>query len=230
MMTAQRRALFAADGYASGLLEHPSSPGWPDFAASWDRLPTDRYMADGGTYRERRFSELRCDDDELEPLPRRSFSQPREVNSLNGGVERWFEPFEPDTLASPVLDNLLRAFVRTFDELERQRGPWLVQAFQNRTLARPNDPGLPTPEGVHRDGMDYNVIVLMGRSGVIGGTNTVYAGDSRAPLRRMQLTVPGEYLITDDRRLMHDATPVTLADEAAEVGYRDALVVSFTRL
>lgn len=78
--------------------------------------------------------------------------------------------------------------------------------------------------------MDYNVILLVGRSGVVGGTNTVYAGDSRAPLRRVQLTLPGEYLITDDRRLLHDATPVTLADEATAVGSRDALVVSFTRL
>ena len=38
------------------LLEPAGLAEWPAFAASWDDLGIDTYMADGGRYRRRRFA------------------------------------------------------------------------------------------------------------------------------------------------------------------------------
>ena len=224
------------DGYIAGNLDKELEPEltgtaeWRAFADSWNRLPVDRYMADGGTYRLRRFSEFRCDSatGKVARLPHRTFSQPMEINYLNGGVERLFEPIEPAISASPVLRRILTWCVRVFARIHGA-GAWHAICFQNRTLARPDEPGEPAPEGIHQDGMDYNVIVMVRRSGVDGGANTIYSAKTRDPIFDVLLAEPGHFLLNDDRRTLHSATPVTLKGAATE-GHRDAFVVSFTRI
>lgn len=228
----------AGMGYAAGNLGRDlgadlvRSTAWQQLRQSWERLPQDAHMADGGTYRQRRFSELWCDGTtgEVRLLPHRPFSQPRHINRLNGGVERHFAPFEPATLANPAFRRIVLGYVRSFDRIEGP-GRWLAHCFQNRTLARPDSPGLPTPEGVHRDGMDYNAVVLIRRDGVVGGVSRVYDGPTRARLCATLLAEAGDHVVMDDRRLLHDATPVALAGAGRhEPGFRDALIISFTRI
>jgi hypothetical protein len=225
-----------AHGYVAGTLDSEldppltEDPSWGEFVDGWNRLPVDRYMADGGTYRLRRFSEFYCDSEtgEVTRRPHRTFSQPRDVNYLNGGVERLFEPLQPATAASPVLRRILTWCVRGFAGIHGS-GVWHAICFQNRTLARPDEPGEPAPEGVHQDGMDYNVIVLVDRHAVDGGANTIYSAETREPTFDVLLSEPGDFLLNDDRATLHSATPVMLRDTAAR-GYRDAFVVSFDRV
>jgi hypothetical protein len=230
----------AGSGYAVGNLtrdvdrELTRSTAWRQLVRSWDQLPPDTYMADGGTYRQRRFSEIVCHgrSGELRLLPHRPFSQPLTINPLNGGVDRLFAPMEAATVGNPAFRRILLWYVRSFDRLEGP-GPWLAQCFQNRTLARPGCPGLATPEGVHRDGMDYNVSILIRRRGVAGGVSRLYDAGSGAQLGQVLLADPSDHVVMDDRRLLHDVTPITLAgdgDPQPTPGARDALVISFTRM
>src|SRR4029077_13136986 len=66
---------------------------WPAFAESWNDLLTDTYMADGGRYRRRRFGVWSAG--KRGPMER-AVPQPHyqsvNYNTLNGGIERWFEP------------------------------------------------------------------------------------------------------------------------------------------
>ena len=66
------------------------------FAASWERLETDAFMADGGRYRRRRHANFtaRRGVPGHERGPHRPHFQEVVHNSLNGGVERWFAPVE----------------------------------------------------------------------------------------------------------------------------------------
>lgn len=225
----------ATYGYAVGNIntelgyDLTGSSEWRIFAGGWNRLPVDTFMADGGTYRLRRFSLCRCDSvtGDVTLLPHRPFSQPVEINYLNGGVDRTFEPLEESTLSSPVLRQILNWCVDAFAELHGP-GSWLAQCFQNRTLARPGLPGKPTPEGVHQDGADYNVIVMGRRTGVNGGVNTIYSADTREPIFETLLSEPGDFLLNDDRRTLHSATSVTQAGTAE--GHRDVFIVSFIRI
>ncbi|MGH7061079.1 MAG: 2OG-Fe dioxygenase family protein, partial [Stellaceae bacterium] len=69
-MTKSLAALAAAvehDGFAfarapemGAILERAGLRDWSSFAASWDDLGVDTYMADGGRYRRRRFAAFRA--------------------------------------------------------------------------------------------------------------------------------------------------------------------------
>ncbi len=74
-----------------------SGPGavaaWDAFADSWNDLGLDRFMADGGRYRKRRFAAFSASPDgEVVRKPHQPHYQSRDYNGLNGGVQRWFEP------------------------------------------------------------------------------------------------------------------------------------------
>ena len=62
-MLERLRSHLSADGYARvragemrAMLGAPALAGWRDYAASWNDLATDGFMADGGRYRRRALS------------------------------------------------------------------------------------------------------------------------------------------------------------------------------
>ena len=134
---------------------------------TWDALPPDAYLRDGGRYRSRRHSCFRVDGDTVTPVPHRAHWQPVEYNALHGGLERWFEPMLPAVLAQPVWARLLLALARCCSALKGAQ-PWFVEAHQFR-IDTTDGIGRPTPEGAHRDGVDFVAVLLVGREGIKGG-------------------------------------------------------------
>ena len=69
---------------------------WDDFASSWNHLESDRFMADGGKYRFRRYSEFDvvAGTKSISIRPHVPYSQPKAVNHLNGGIQRHYEAIE----------------------------------------------------------------------------------------------------------------------------------------
>src|SRR3954470_9441394 len=129
---------------------------WTAFADSWNRLELDRYMADGGRYRRRRHAIYAAAvDGGIVRAPHQPHYQSRDYNALNGGVARWFEPVTEASAAHPAMRAILTTCHRLFDALtpEPTRPPvWHVEVHQFRIEAAPEHEGLPTPEGMHRDG------------------------------------------------------------------------------
>ncbi len=64
------------------------------FRRDWDRLEPDIYMADGGSYRLRRYGlyQLSASTRRLSLIPGASFYQSSKTNPLNGGEHRHFAP------------------------------------------------------------------------------------------------------------------------------------------
>ena len=93
---------------------------------SWNDLPPDAYLRDGGRYRRRRHSCFVVDGDAVRTTPHRAHWQPLEYNALHGGLERWFEPMDPGAVAQPVWPQLL---VRLAAVCSAVRGaqPWFVE-------------------------------------------------------------------------------------------------------
>jgi hypothetical protein len=199
---------------------------WAAFAASWDRLEPDTYMADQGRYRKRRHAVFSAD---TRGAIRREAHQPhyqsRDYNALNGGIERWFAPIEPLIGKGPSLAAILR-FCRNF--FGRRMGMpknWHIEAHQFRIEARADAPGKPTPEGMHRDGVDYALVLMVKRANIESGTTLIHAPDGKM-LGQFTLTTPFDAALVDDARVMHSVTPVTALDPALPA-YRDVLVVTF---
>ncbi|MBX9752927.1 MAG: 2OG-Fe dioxygenase family protein [Roseococcus sp.] len=200
-----------------------------DFAESWQRLETDGFMADGGRYRRRRlanFLALPGRPGHARGLHRPHF-QASVHNKLNGGVDRWFAPVEDAVVLNPVCTGLLELGHGVADGL-RPGTPWFVEMHQFRVEAAPGTPGLPTPEGVHHDGVDVVLIAMLARTNLQGG-ETLVTDDAGAEMARFTLEGMLDLAILDDHRVMHGVTPVEPADPALPSS-RDVLVLTWKRL
>jgi hypothetical protein len=204
---------------------------WSAFAASWDHLGVDAYMADGGRYRRRRFAAfaLRADGS-FARKPHQPHYQSRDYNPLNGGIQRWFDPITDDVAAHPVLAASLGACTTIFGPLrpaEAQPLAWHAEVHQFRVEARLHEAGRPTPEGVHQDGVDWVLVMLIRRQNVQSGKTEIFnaAGES---LGSFTLESPMESVFVDDSRVFHGVTPITPLDPV-QPAFRDVLVVTLRR-
>lgn len=211
------------------LLEQAGPLGdWNAFAASWSELGLDTFMADQGRYRRRRHATFTVQPDgAFTRDPHRPHYQGREYNALNGGIERWFEPIAPAVADGQSLPTILRFCARLFSPLSPAVPRWDVEVHQFRIEARSGEPGKPTPEGVHRDGVDWVLVLLVQRMNIASGTTTIHRPGGE-PLGSFTLAAPCDAALLDDSRVFHGVTAVEPVD-AARPGYRDVLVVTFKR-
>ena len=194
---------------------------------AWDDLPPDHYLRDGGRYRRRRHSCFVVDANGATPTPHRAHWQPLEYNALHGGLERWFEPVAASTLAAPAWTRLLVGLAAVCSAVQGAR-PWFVEAHQFR-IDTTDGIGRPTPEGAHRDGVDFVAVLLVSRVGVKGGETRVFEADGPNGLR-FTMTVPWTTLLLDDARVVHESTPIQpLVPGGADPAHRDTLVLTFRR-
>ena len=202
---------------------------WPAVAASWNDLELDQYLAEGQRYRRRRFAVYTIDAaGVIERQPHQPHYQHHDYNRLFGGIERWFAPIEPGVGDSQTMRTVLRFCDRLFRRLAPTAGAWHVETHQFRIEARSDALGQPTPEGVHRDGVDFVLVLLVNRDNIVSGTTTVYAGAGEA-LGSFTLTDPLDAALVDDARVAHGVTPVAPLDPARS-GHRDVLVVTFRKM
>ena len=155
--------------------------------ASWDDLPPDAYLKDGGRYRRRRHSCFVVDGTEATQVPRRAHWQPVEYNALHGGMQRWFEPMPAAVVQASAWQRVLQALAQVSSGL-KGRQPWYVEAHQFR-IDTEGGIGRPTPEGAHRDGVDLVAVFLVSREGIKGGETRVFQADGPAG-ERFTLTEP----------------------------------------
>jgi len=213
-----------------GVLEAAELRDWDGFVRSWDDLGVDTFMADGGRYRRRRFAAFRASAQGIVRKPHQPHYQSRDYNALNGGVERWFEPVTDAVVRHPALTAILRTCHSLFDRLtpaELRPEAWHVEIHQFRIETGPGQEGRPTPEGMHRDGVDWVLVLMVRRENVESGETTIYDLVKR-PLGSFTLTAPLDAALVDDSRVYHGVTPVVPLDPARPA-YRDVLVVTFRR-
>jgi hypothetical protein len=217
---AEMRAVLLARGLAD----------WESFADSWNDLGSDTYMADGGRYRRRRYAAFSAGPGGLRRKPHQPHYQSRDYNALNGGVARWFEPIRPEIAAHPAMIAILQACLEIFTACTRPDArpeSWHVELHQFRIETRDGDHGQPTPEGLHRDGVDWVLVLLVRRQNVASGETSIH-DLARKHLGSFTLAEPLEAALVDDDRVYHGVTAVTPIDAAAPA-YRDVLVATFRR-
>ena len=196
-------------------------PDWDAFAASWDDLHVDRYMT--GRYRRRRHALYAATPSAIERKPHGPHYQSVDYNPLHGGIDRWFEPITDAVGRSHSMQRILAWSRDVFAALSPQAA-WDVEVHQFRIEA--NVAGAnPTPEGVHRDGVDYVLVLMVRRTNIASGTTTIHTADGTV-LGSFTLTAPFDAALVDDARLSHGVTPVEPLDPT-QPAYRDVLVVTF---
>ena len=126
---------------------------------------------------------------------------------------------------APAWLELLASLGRLFGQV-KPVARWFVEVHQFR-IDTVGGVGRPTPEGAHRDGVDFVVVLMVARRGVKGGETRVF--DAHGPngirfLMQESLTA----LLLDDERVIHETTPIFPADgEDQPSGVRDTLVLTY---
>jgi len=214
----EARATFDPGGQAL------SGAAWARFAESWDDLRPDTFMADGGRYRLRRHAVFAAaPGGPVMRAPHGPHFQAVAHNPLNGGIQRWFEPVEVAVGEGPSMTALLDGARAVFDRLS-PGAAWHIEVHQFRIEARPEEAGRPTPEGMHRDGVDYVMVMLIGRENVEGGVTGI--GIDGREEASFTLSAPADAVLLDDRRVKHGVTQIHPIDPARP-GHRDVLVLTF---
>lgn len=188
---------------------------------SWCELPLDNYLKDGGRYRYRRHSCFISDGVHLSQVQHRVHWQPIEYNALHGGMERWFEPMSKIVAESRFLHRTINFLTRLCAQI-KPSAEWYIEAHQFR-IDTNDGIGRPTPEGAHRDGVDFVAVLFIGRQQIKGGETRVFQAQGAQGLR-FTLTEPWTLLFLDDEKVIHESTPI---QPLSGKGCRDTLVLTF---
>lgn len=206
---------------------HIAGEEWDALAAHWgDLVPDgpDDYAAESGTARFRRYGQFLFDGpDSATPLPRDEFLQPPNRTPLYTGRPRRFTPLTDAFAGEPLLGRLLRILAWLADGLD-DSPRWIAGVHPQRVLATAGR-GLPTPMGLHRDGVTLVTSLLINRSNAVGGETAVVDTDAR-PVLTTTLVEPGTLVLSDDRRTLHGVSPIR-PEHPGLPAVRDVLVVTF---
>jgi len=216
-----------ADAMRTGLERWGTLSDWAMFAASWNALGPDHYLERTGRARRRRHGVFRWADGTLAREPHQPHFQSLAYNPLQGDVDRWFEPILPEVGESASLRAVLGFACAFFDALAAGVAAWRIEVHQFRIEARLDAAGEPTPEGVHRDGVDYVLVLMVDRANIASGTTTIHSANGSL-LGSFTLTDPLDAALVDDARVFHGVTPVTALDPA-KPAHRDVLVVTLRK-
>jgi hypothetical protein len=212
--------------FASELIH---SKFWHEFARSWQNLHQDTFMADGGKYRFRRYSEFSLDpvNKQITTLDHVPYRQTKKNNYLNGDIDRLYSPMKEEIQTNEAFRQVLLTCADVILQLQDSE-EWLVQVFQNRIIASNESLGKPTPEGVHRDGVDFVLSLMIKYHNIGGGESSAYAEDGTSLKAKITLKEPGDFILLDDAFMKHSVEPIFRINPNEE-GYRDVLIAMFTK-
>lgn len=198
------------------------------FQESWNDLPRDEYMADGGRYRSRRHATLSAlpSSRVVYVEPHQPHFQSLSYNNLNGDIARHYQPIEPAILHGATMTAILRLCCSLFGRLAPY-SHWHIEVHQFRIDAGLASEGKPTPEGIHRDGVCFVLMLMVKRRNVVNGCTDIYDLDKHK-IDSFMLTNPFDAAIVNDRHVLHGVTPIIQLD-VDQPATRDVLVVTFRK-
>ena len=203
---------------------------WKSFSSSWCHLEIDRYMADGGRYRRRRYATFLLNARGAFLQPRQPHYQTLDYNPLNGGVERWFEPISSQVIENPILRAIMHMVYQVVTELTSTHSLpviWHVEMHQFRIETRLGQVGFPTPEGLHRDGVDWICIVMIKRENIAFGETSIYNLHHQC-IAQFTLMHALDVAFVSDHRVYHGVTAIEVV-KSDQPAYRDVLVLTLRK-
>jgi hypothetical protein len=197
-------------------------------AEHWENLVTDPYLKGGARFRRRRYDRFYYlpSSDRIRLRPHRPYFQSASANDYAGGMDRDIAPLAESTLENPLIPYLIRFNFRSFPvEAARHDDPWDVQCHQFRIIGRPSEVGEPTPEGPHRDEVDFGAIHLMSRSNAEGGLSRAYRTPAEM-VAEFSLDDRMDTMYWADQKVLHAVTPIT-PREPGRPAVRDVLILGY---
>lgn len=196
----------------------------------WDSLEPDNYLKTNVPFRYRRLGYFNFipKNDSLCFIPSKLYFQDANTNSYAGGINRVFAQINEDTVNNTFLLKLIRVNFSQFPIKDRELNEsWKIDVHLFRVIANNFLNGLPSPEGIHRDGDQFEAIHLIKRENILGGENQIYTND-KSHIDSFMLSSPLDTLLLVDTNVMHYVTEIRQKD-SAKISIRDALVIGYNK-
>jgi hypothetical protein len=193
------------------------------FAREFDMVEPDAYMPETPPMRYRRHLRFIYEPTirELHRPPHTPYVQSSQYNAMFGDVRREFPPASESVATGAFLLGLLKVNLEQIGwNSERAE----IHTHFVRTVGRPQQPGEPAPEGLHRDGFPFISIHLIGRRNVRGGTTELIT-ESGDVVFRGELSGQLDSLYVRDDRVLHTTSATHPAGKGNAV--RDVLLCSY---
>ena len=187
---------------------------------SFNKLPPDTNEKSQGKYfRYRKFSRMIVSNRKFSTIGNTKFFQNKKINRYAGGKIRKFRPIDPK-----VLNEFAIIFKSNFlEKISKKRIE--IGFHQLRIKCGKNYVGYPVPEGWHKDGFEYVIILNIGSKNIKGGVSRIKNEiDSDHDVFSWFLD-KGEYILLNDRKFFHYTDPINVANNKSE-GSRDTLVIT----
>jgi len=202
---------------------------WLKFTSFWDDLLLDKYMGDGGRYRYRRYSQFNYNNDTraVNLLKHEAYQQSQMANYLNGGFKRYYEPIEEQFLSNHFFISFIEWLGNAYSKVTGH-SQWNVKLHPYRIRAD-IEKGQPSPEGIHRDGVDFVCTFMIRKCNAVGG-ETVITDNQKNPITRLTMENPCDIVVGNDNATMHGVSSVSAINPDKPCAYRDVLVVAFAKI
>ena len=176
-----------------------------ELAKSFDNLPLDEYTPTGDRFR--RLGNFVVDYDFgnlVYTQVSSKITQPADVNSYLGDIDREYHPIEKTTLESAVF----RKMVLKMQKMTGWKGDFDVH--QIRITATDGKAAEPAPEGIHRDGYEFIVPFMVNFQNVKGGEAQIFTNEKKILVNMKP--IPNTVLMFEDRKIMHFGAPLKQRD------------------
>lgn len=192
-----------------------------DLVPDFDTLQPNSYA--DGAYRYRRFSTFSFDRAAgvVTRLAPHDFVQDDTINHFQPGVARHYDDLLDSTWGSAGFAEVFTAFADAAGLPARAT----IEVHQLRVISTdPQHVAQTAPEGVHEDGFDRIAILTIARQNSRGADLSVHEAEGAEPFATFR-SLPGQYLVLNDRLLWHSADPLVALDDSGP-GYWDCFVLT----
>ena len=195
----------------------------PFLSKNFDSLPPDPYEKSKGYYfRFRKYSKILIDNkgNKIQYLKNNFFFQEKKRNRYAGGKKRIFKEIDKN-----ILVEFVSLFKNKFNKFFLNQSKLEVGFHQIRIKCSNDFVGYPVPEGWHKDGFNFVILINFGSKNITGGVTRIKEKLNDNKDTFSSFLEKGEFIFTNDKKFFHYTDPINVKKQNIE-GSRDTLVIT----
>lgn len=193
---------------------------------SFNKLPSDKNeKSKGYFFRFRKFSKFNYIKKKFILDPGSNFYQKKKTNRFAGGKIRKFANIDNN-----ILNKIIKLIEKNFIIFLDKNKDYNFGVHCLRIKCGNNFVGYPVPEGWHKDGFDFVIVLNITSKNIQGGTTRLKTNmnlDKKDDFA--EFLKKGEFVFFNDRKYNHYTDPITIDNEKKK-SFRDTIVITVKKL
>ena len=191
---------------------------------SFEKLPVDPFQVSlKKPFRYRKFTNVKFKNHSFDSYLDGSFYQTKKINRYVGGKLRIYKSID-----KLVIDEIILLFKKEFQSNLKFKS-YELGIHQIRIISSKDIVGYPVPEGWHKDGFDFVILLNINTKNIIGGISRIREKLNDNYDHFSKLLKSGEYIFINDKKYFHYADPINVKN-INKKGTRDIFVLTIKKI